>query len=726
MNKKTRLSIFVVLLSILLPGLIPAANGSPAVLGDEQPEAAAKLPGQQADPEKQPYTIAITGNSSISEKDLLQSAAAELQMFAQRDYRKADIDDASFRMRLAYLQAGFAFAVVDYTFTQEENLLRVIFQVEEGPQVYIESINFAGNRNIQSETLRGVFQKKSGTLSRQPKMFFNESEVKNGVSRIKEFYRGEGFADVVAKSPDLTFTEKRTGVDIVIRIEEGPRYSINKVVLSGDVIPELAAELEKIQSELAGKPYYVRRKLLLRSSLEEAYDGEGYADAGFVIETVQLDEPGRINLHAVITSGMKIRIGEIFISGNDSTRESFIRDRVQFKPGDIYTNGKRTESFRKLYDSGLFAKIDIKLTSPFEGTTRDLEVSVEELPSLEVYAEPGWGSYEELRLRAGAFEKNLFGTGKNGRIEGLVSTKGETITLSYTDPWLLQTDITMHVPLYYESRDEPSYTSEETALSVIFSRKFSKNLTLSAGYQYKMTQLLDLADDTVLQKGEDDYNKGTVGIQATWDSRDDIFYPAAGLRLAGGFDISLPAIGSEIEFSRVTLGCRYFFALPQEYILGLRATTGLIIPLRDQSFIPISERFFNGGDNTVRSYKHSRLGPKDENNEPVGGLGYNVFSIELRKRFFRNFSSTLYIDAGNVAPNRSIIEKDFMPYSSRSDLLNDTLGDFFSEFRYGIGIGFQYLLPVGPIRIDIAYNPDPVERWHEDTWVYHFSLGMAF
>ena len=217
-----------------------------------------------------------------------------------------------------------------------------------------------------------------------------------------------------------------------------------------------------------------------------------------------------------------------------------------------------------------------------------------------------------------------------------------------------------------------------------------------------------------------------MGIQATWDTRDDIFYPSEGLRLAGGLDISLPALGSEIEFGRITMGCRYFFELPKEYIVGLRATTGLIIPIRDQATIPISERFFNGGDSTVRSYKHSELGPKDDNNEALGGLGYNVFSIELRKRFYKNFATTLYIDAGNVSPNRSLYEKGFLPYTDRSELLDDTLDDFFSEFKFGIGIGFQYLLPVGPIRVDVAYNRDPEEQWNEDSWVYHFSLGMAF
>ncbi len=726
MNKIISPSIFLILIGILLSALIPAVNIAQEASNQQQQEATEKHSDLQANHKKQPYTLTITGNTHFSEKDLLKTAAAELQMFEQRGYRKADIDDAAFQIRSGYLQAGFAFAFVDYTYEQKDTLIQVTFKVEEGPRVFIEKINFEGNRAIQSETLLDFFLEPSGPLGMQQNMIFIESEVKNAVGKIRDYYRGEGFNDVKVENPLLSYSENRSGVTITIQTEEGAKYFINDVVLTGDIIPGLAREIEKIKNDFTGKSYYVRRKLLLRSSLEEAYDTIGYADAESKINTVQLDEPGRINLIADISSGEQVRISEIIISGNTRTREAFIRDRLQLKPGDIYTNAKRRKSFRKLFDSGLFAKVDIKLSNPHADESRNLEIIVEELPTRELYVEPGWGSYEKFRLRAGVFEKNLFGTGRNGRIEGLVSTKMETFSVSYTDPWLMQTDIIMNIPLSYENREEPSYTSEEIGLSVLFSKKFSKNLTLSTGYNYKVTQLYNLTEDTPLQDGEDNYNKGTVGIQAIWDTRDNIFYPEKGLRLASSFDISLPALGSEIEFGRITLGCRYFIELPKEYILGLRATTGLIVPIRDQTSIPISERFFNGGDSTVRSYNHSELGPKDDNNEPLGGLGYNVFSIELRKRIYKNFAAALYIDAGNVSPNRSLVENGFLPYTDRSKLLDDTLNDFFSEFKFGIGIGFQYLLPIGPIRIDVAYNPDPEEIWNEDSVVFHFSLGMAF
>ena len=714
------------LIGILLAGWLNSVSCL-AVLADQQQDTAEKSASLQDNQRGKKYTISITGNSHFSESDLLRAAATELQMFEQRKLRKADIDDAAYQMRSTYLQAGFTFAFVDYTFEKKEDFVRITFVIEEGPRVFIKELQFKGNSTEAQETLRGFFPQPSRTSRRQQQgMIYIESDIRNAVTSIRDYYRGEGFIDVNVKSPELDFTDDRTGVTITMEILEGVQYFIHEVELSGDIIDELSLELETIKNEFMGKPYYVRRELLLRSSLEETYDAIGYAEAEFEIEMLKLEESGNVKLKAAVTSNEIIWIDEIIVSGNASTRESFILNRLQLKPGDIYTNAKRRKSFRKLFDSGIFSRITIELAPSGQDGKRNLEVIVEEFHTREYYFEPGWGSYERLRLRAGAFEKNLFGTGRNGRLDGLISTKGETFTVSYTDPWLLETDIRMNVPLSYERREEPSYSSEEVGLSVLFSKKLSRKLSLTTGYEYKMTRLYSLADDSPLPKGEDDYNKGTIGVQATWDTRDDIFYPAAGLRIFSGFDISLPALGSDLEFSRITLGCRYFIELPQEYIIGLRATSGLIVPIRDQYYIPISERFFNGGSSTVRSYKHSELGPKDENNEPLGGLGYNVFSVELRKRFYKNFAATLYVDAGNVSPNRSLLESGFEPYDSRSELFDDTLNDFFSEFKFGVGVGLQYLLPVGPIRVDVAYNPDPEEIWNEDSWVFHFSLGMAF
>jgi outer membrane protein insertion porin family len=110
----------------------------------------------------------------------------------------------------------------------------------------------------------------------------------------------------------------------------------------------------------------------------------------------------------------------------------------------------------------------------------------------------------------------------------------------------------------------------------------------------------------------------------------------------------------------------------------------------------------------------------------VGGYGYNVVNLELRQRIVGNFVGTLFIDIGNVSPNLSRSEQGLPPYQSRSELMEETINDFFKGFRPGIGMGVQYLLPIGPLRLDFAFNPDYDKERRESEYVIHFSIGAAF
>ncbi|MGD8443006.1 MAG: BamA/TamA family outer membrane protein, partial [Desulfobacterales bacterium] len=184
-------------------------------------------------------------------------------------------------------------------------------------------------------------------------------------------------------------------------------------------------------------------------------------------------------------------------------------------------------------------------------------------------------------------------------------------------------------------------------------------------------------------------------------------------------------LGSEITLTRLSGGVRYFVPLTQTTVLGMRYRTGLVFQGTDEN-LPIAERFFNGGENTVRSFKQSELGPQDSNGDPVGGLAYNVINIELRQRLIGNLTGSLFLDFGNVSPNRSRIEQGKDPYDSKSDVMSDTFDQYFKDFRTGVGFGLQYQLPVGPARVDFAFNPDRDSDRDEDFFVFHFSVGMAF
>jgi outer membrane protein assembly factor BamA len=371
--------------------------------------------------------------------------------------------------------------------------------------------------------------------------------------------------------------------------------------------------------------------------------------------------------------------------------------------------------------------VDLFLEDPGPPGQQILVASVTEAPTREFYIEPGWGSYELLRLRLGWREKNPFGGGRNVGLETTVSAKSRQVEANLVDPWFLDTEITADVPLYYNYREEPSFTREDIGLSPSLSSQLSTHISATVAYNLRNTDISDVDPLVALEDlGDDNYNFGSIKLQTTYDDRDDPFYPSRGRRLTFSIEHADSALGGDITFTRLNAGMRYFYSLNPDTVLGLRYATGFIYPGSGETNVPISERFFNGGENSVRSFKESELGPKDLSGNPVGGLAFNTINVELRRRLFGDLSGTLFYDLGNVAPNRSITEGGRRPPENRSDAVSDTLDDFFSDFRSGIGFGLHYKLPIGPVRCDLAWNPDADKDRDEDNWVFHFSVGMAF
>ncbi len=684
--------------------------------------AAAQVEHKTASPVS--YEMVFQGNAAMSEADLRREAAAELEAFVQKGYRRADIDDAAFQMQQAYRQSGYAFAVVDYQIEEKEAGSQITFLISEGPRVIIDGIIPIGNQTLDAEEIKTYFQSEHNGLFGSDELVFVRSRVATAVDKIRGYYTSRGYLDAAVSEPELAFSEDRSQVKLTIRIQEGVPYSIDRIEISGDGIDGSQADLEKIRRDLVGQPYFKRQKLLLQARLLEVCGNFGYPDAVVDIADRAGAETGAVVLDATIKSGPQISIAAVDVRGNERTRASFIRNRIRLETGDRYDLALQKASFRDLYRTGIFAKVDFKLEKTDDPAKRVLVVTVEETRAREVFFEPGWGSYEALRLRVGFLEKNLFGMGRIFRTQATGSFKARSLSGALTDPFFLSTDIKADLTGFYNYREEPSFTRKDLGAAFSLSKDLSANLLSTVGYMYRTTDISDVDVFTELSEGS--FNYASVKAQLTYDTRNDLFFPTTGQRIFGSVEQADDFLGSDLNLTRLTGGVRVFFSLGRNTVLGARYATGLIIPGRDEAALPLSEKFFNGGESSVRSFKESDLGPKDPAKNPIGGYGYNVFNLELRHRLIGNLIGTLFVDYGNLAPNRSRIERGLEPYDNRSDLISDTLDDFFKEFRPGVGCGLQYLLPVGPARVDFAYNPDRDTERDEDSYVVHFSIGTAF
>jgi outer membrane protein insertion porin family len=677
-------------------------------------------------PPQRPYGVAFQGNTALSDARLKKAAERELLAFGRNDYRRADIDDAAYQMEIAYREAGYAFATVDYRIQHDPQRVQVVFAVREGPRVILARTLITGNRAVDSQTLLQLFNvRDSGLLGRPPPVFV-QSKIDAAVSRIRDFYFTSGFLDARVARPTVSFSDDRRAATVTVSISEGVRYVIRGVRISGDLNPSATPAVNDVRKELIDQPYVPRRRLLLQSRLTAIAGEAGYPFARISV----IDRPGAaegdIILEATVDSGPQVIVTDIQVRGNADTSAEFIRRRLRLKPGDRYSLTKERASFKALYQTGLFSEVRLSLEPREDPNAAELIVEVVETPSLEFYLEPGWGSYEKLRLIAGVRERSLRGTGVILNPEAKASIKAQSLTVRLTDPWFLHTDVTADLPAYYSHRQEPSFTRRDLGFSLFFSKYLTQSWKAGSGYNLRTTDLSDVA--TSIQSGvpDDNYNLGSIELQATYDNRNDLFFPTRGQRFFLSAEHADQLLGGDITFTRVTGGIRVFFPLPGDTVLGLRYKTGLLLPGTGEVTLPVSELFFNGGENTVRSFKESELGPKNVFGEPVGGYAYNVFNVEVRHRLIGNVIGTLFFDAGNVSPNRSSNEQPVFPYTSRSELMTDTLHDFFRDFRLGVGVGLQYLLPIGPLRADFAFNPDRDEQRGEDAFVFHFSVGAAF
>ena len=480
---------------------------------------------------------------------------------------------------------------------------------------------------------------------------FVRAGVESAVAALRDIYAERGYLDAVVDEPVYAFRAGDSLVDITIAIREGPPYRVRRLNVAGDPPPEARDPLARLERDTVGRPYTPRLKLVLRSQAVEIMGGLGYPDAHATVSSATPDGPGPVDLTLTIDPGPLVVVESVRVEGAQRTREGFIRERLKLRPGDRYDLGLEGKHRRPLQVGRLPAA---------RGRPRPHGRPRAPRPRGQGGGGREPGSVRRTRVRI------LRRAARQGRLPpqapaglGAVVELGGDRARSVPGrrehverPLFLGADLKADLTGFAQRREEPRSRAGISAAAFV-TRELSRSLTLSTGYTLRSTDLSDLGSEVESEDSREDYDLSSVKVQATYDTRNDLLYPSAGQRSFAAVEQAEGWLGGDVNFTRLTLGSRLFVPLPGAVVLGLRYDTGLIIPGRGDINVPLAERFFNGGENTVRSFKEDRLGPRDASGKPAGGLGTNVLSVELRRRLVENFTGSLFADLGNVAPNRT-------------------------------------------------------------------------
>lgn len=699
-----RRSIFLLSLSAILTS--PNLSGQTAV-DVKRPEERAreqKVTEREEKKKAKSTELEIRGATAFKEDELRTVLKEQIATIHDFGLTAARADDAAFFLQLFYRKHGYAKVDVHYRI---ESGSRLVLEVTEGPQVILSAINFAGNSRVPAQKLFeyavGPTRERYSRL--QKELPFVATDVQEGADLVHRYYISEGYLDAVVDPPQYHFSADGRHADVTIPVHEGRQYFFGNLIFHGNTIydPET---LRGQMLDLLSQPYTDQRVDDISRRLQAYFKARGY----YAVKVDATGEPdqavgGHVPVMVTLSPGPVYKFDGVNVTGLQRLRPSYVHNRFASLEGKNYSPDVLDEKFRELMRTGLFNVLQIN-PQPEPGNYLRLDISAEEAKAKEFGFWIGYGTYVGYIFGLSFADRDLFGYGRPLTTSIEITGRGYKGEILWDDPHFLESDVELKIRLSAFTFDFDGYSKFEIGARTEFSYNITKQYQVGV---FGSERRVEIVDNDIKDKfiGDTKYFVSSIGFFHTLDLRDSPVVPTRGLILGQTFELAANGIGSDIELFRTTARASYFIPLGKT-LLAFGARAGLVRPLTestsDINAIPIDERFFNGGSNTVRSFGERDLGPHDHRDHPLGGEFYTIFNVEYTFPLYGELQGAVFFDAGNLLPDA------------------DNPG--FNDMRYGIGVGLRYKLPIGPIRLDYGVNPDP--REHEDSGAFHFSFGFAF
>jgi len=559
----------------------------------------------------------------------------------------------------------------------------------------VNEVEFKGNKDFGSEELLKLMVTRPSSFLR--KVSYYQYILDDDLTALRDFYQSMGYFESEVNLVRVENIEENR-VNVYIRIKEGPPYYISNFYFFGNTV---FTDNKLKQAVTIQKGEVFRRRKIVESvnSILKLYGEIGYLNSEVKTDIKLNENEKSITVNFVVTEREQHTVREIKVEGLEKTKEYVVLRYVEFEKGEVLQRSELVDTKRRLYFTGIFEEINIDI-EPFAGlpSTSPYKTAVlrlAERKSIELSLSAGYSTLEKFWQRAEIRNSNLFGTGIRLGVIGRRSAVSREGSFALTEPLtfgsLWQTDLDLSA----DFRDKPAYNlySYRTLLSE--SRKISKVSSIGFTFRYEEQEIFN-TDETSIKEILRGYS-----LTLARDTRNNLVSPSEGSYLKTENEI---VFGRELYF-KTTENIKVFFSPFGRAVIGTAVKFGWISRIQQEIDIPISEKFYAGGPNSIRGFEYQMVGPKDAVGNPTGGkllLVVNIF--EFRQPVWGILSGAVFSDAGCV--------------------WDEAINFRFSDIRYSFGVGLRAGTPIGILRLDAAWNPDRKEE--EDTYIFYFASGLAF
>jgi translocation and assembly module TamA len=526
---------------------------------------------------------------------------------------------------------------------------------------------------------------------------------------LLDILNGQGFFDADVQLRIEPSAQPGGIITIVLNVVSGRRYYLGKIAFNASQVTPPDLIVSNFAPKI-GDPIVADTILAAEANISVGLPQNGYPFAKVGQRDILLDgEAGTGDYTLPVDTGARSYFGQIRSEGNKAFDAGHITILRRFKTGDLYDSRKVDDLRAALVATGLLSTVSVEPV-PGEGAAADgtpyadLLVRQQDGPARTLAASAGYGTGQGFRIEGSWTHRNLFPPEGSLTVAGVAGTQEQQVRVAFARANAGKRDRNLEVSLSALRGDFDAfeaYTGRVAAtLSYVSTPIWQKKFTWSAG-----VELLATSEDSFdLTRGVRDrriYYVGALPGQIGLDRSNDLLNPTKGFRLSLRLTPEA-SLGNGTQFyARAILDGSYYYSVNDSLMFATRVRVGTIVGIERENLAP-SRRFYGGGGGSVRGFGYQELGPKDVNNDPIGGRSTSEAAIEARYRF-GNFGVVGFVDAGQVY--ESSIPK-------------------FDDMRFGVGIGGRFYTNFGPIRLDFA---TPLNRQPGESKIaVYVSIGQAF
>ena len=666
-----------------------------------------------------------TGIKEFSEDDL-KNGLKQTGLAEGRVLDRALLDKAEQELQRQYFNRGKYAVEIKSTLTPlERNRVAVQFDVVEGDSARIRQINIIGNKAFKEKELLNQFTSTTpGWLTWYTKNDqYSKSRLGGDIEALRSFYLNRGYLEFNVDSTQVSISPDKQGIYITVNVTEGPQYRVSDVKLAGQMlVPE--AELQKLVTVKPGEVFERDRLTETTKKIADRLGNDGYAFAN-VNAVPELDkDKSTVAFTLFVDPGRRVYVNRVNVAGNTKTRDEVVRREIRQMEGAYYDAEKISRSRDRLNRLGYFNEVNIE-TPSVAGTTDqvDVNVSVAEKSTGNVMLGAGFSSSEGLVLSGSVSQSNVFGTGNRLSAQINSGSVNKVYSLSFTNPYYTIDGISLGYDLYRRDIDATDldnvgdYKTSTYGAGVRFGLPVNERDFISFGLTYEQTSLTtNPSSPTIYQLFEQEFgsDNDTLRLDTSWarDTRNSYLFPTKGQLQRVAAEVGTP-LGS-LQYYKLSFQHQQFLPLSKRFTLMLNGEVGIGGGLSGKP-LPFFKNFYAGGNSSVRGFKNGTLGPKDQNDDALGGDKRIIGNAEL---FFplpglkddQSLRMSAFVDAGAT----------FGP--------NDDQGrykDFaFGDLRYSAGIAVLWVSPLGPLKFSLA---QPLaSKTGDQEEMFQFTLGNTF